>query len=369
VFTRRSLFDILWRFLLHLFGGRKMPLTGQYKRPLSTMPDREFRQWIEANWPANFYNWQHATDRTKVDGAYVYAGSIAVDALAFVPVEGGAIIATINASEEGITIDAAKLTLTGVLQVGGAAADTGWGYDGGVTYIDGANLKTGTVLADTVVASISITTPTITGGTIQTDAAATAGIKIDTNGIHGYDDADNELFNVNADTGIVTAAAFQTGATGPRVYISSGTFGMEDVDENVVFFVNPILTTFIIFKDLLVGDGTHEHDLLVSGYIAAQLTIDAVGAINTDASYKIDDVDVINANKQFVGAGGVYLNSEDVATNSGNIYTSSGYVSSGQYVNAVGGYKDNGTPGTDGTFTSADSKTITVSGGIITGIV
>ena len=38
------------------------------------------------------------------------------------------------------------------------------------------------------------------------------------------------------------------------------------------------------------------------------------------------------------------------------------------YVNATGGYKDNGTAGVHGSFTDNDGNTITVSGGIITAL-
>ena len=38
-------------------------------------------------------------------------------------------------------------------------------------------------------------------------------------------------------------------------------------------------------------------------------------------------------------------------------------------VDAAGGFKDNGTPGVDGSFTAASGETVTVSGGIVTGIV
>jgi len=44
----------------------------------------------------------------------------------------------------------------------------------------------------------------------------------------------------------------------------------------------------------------------------------------------------------------------------------SGNVVAQGYVNAVGGFKDNGKAGIDTTFEDADGNTITVSGGIIT---
>lgn len=61
---------------------------------------------------------------------------------------------------------ASSVTLSGYLAVGDAASDV----NSHATTISGSKLTTGTVTADYVVASISITTPTITGGTIQTAA-------------------------------------------------------------------------------------------------------------------------------------------------------------------------------------------------------
>jgi hypothetical protein len=46
----------------------------------------------------------------------------------------------------------------------------------------------------------------------------------------------------------------------------------------------------------------------------------------------------------------------------------SGNVVAQGYVNAVGGFKDNGKAGIDTTFTNGDGDTVTVSGGIITGV-
>ena len=44
-------------------------------------------------------------------------------------------------------------------------------------------------------------------------------------------------------------------------------------------------------------------------------------------------------------------------------------VFSDNNINATGGFKDDGSGGSNGSFTTVDSKTVTVSGGIITNIV
>lgn len=49
--------------------------------------------------------WRHASDFTKIDGGDIYTGSVTTAALAFTPVDSDSIVATINASTEGLFID------------------------------------------------------------------------------------------------------------------------------------------------------------------------------------------------------------------------------------------------------------------------
>lgn len=62
---------------------------------------------------------------------------------------------------------------------------------------------------------------TITGATLQTDAAANTGVKISADGILAYDAGSVESFNLDAATGNLTATGtFQTSASGQRVKLS-----------------------------------------------------------------------------------------------------------------------------------------------------
>jgi hypothetical protein len=99
---------------------------------------------------------------TTIDGGKITTGSVTANKLAFTPVSSSNVVATINASSEGILINAAKLTLTGVLQVGGAAAD----INAGATTISGGKITTGSIAADrlnvTSLAAITAVTGALT---------------------------------------------------------------------------------------------------------------------------------------------------------------------------------------------------------------
>jgi hypothetical protein len=87
----------------------------------------------------------------KVDSSGMWLGAIKFEDAPFsVDMEGNVV--------------ASSITLSGYVAVGGSAADV----NAGATTISGSKLTTGTVTADYVVVGISITAPTITGGTVQT---------------------------------------------------------------------------------------------------------------------------------------------------------------------------------------------------------
>jgi hypothetical protein len=72
-----------------------------------------------------------------------------------------------------------SITISGYIAVGGAASDV----NSNLTTISGTKLTTGTVTADYVVASISISSPTITGGSISIGTGNTI-FKADASGIY-----------------------------------------------------------------------------------------------------------------------------------------------------------------------------------------
>lgn len=57
-------------------------------------------------------NWQKSGDLTKIDGGSISANSVTTTQLNFTPVQSTNVIASINASAEGITIDADNLTIS-----------------------------------------------------------------------------------------------------------------------------------------------------------------------------------------------------------------------------------------------------------------
>ena len=129
-----------------------------------------------------------ATGATVIDGANIYtgsilgtsiaaqtitannivAGSITTTLLAFTPITSGAtnnsnnVINAINADSNGLQINTAKLTLTGILQVNGAAADV----NSGSTTILGGKITANSIGATQLQAG-SITTDKLTVGAIQ----------------------------------------------------------------------------------------------------------------------------------------------------------------------------------------------------------
>jgi hypothetical protein len=58
-------------------------------------------------------NWRHTSDLTKIDGGNIYANSVTTTQLNFTPVQSTDVIASINASAEGITIDADNISISG----------------------------------------------------------------------------------------------------------------------------------------------------------------------------------------------------------------------------------------------------------------
>jgi hypothetical protein len=111
--------------------------------------------------------------KSKSIGAnQIAAGAIDTSLLTFTPVTSGTggatdlakqVVAAINSDQEGgLKIVANKLTLTGLLQVGGAAAD----INSGVTLISGGKIQTDSIDAAAIKAG-AITTDKLTVGTVQ----------------------------------------------------------------------------------------------------------------------------------------------------------------------------------------------------------
>jgi hypothetical protein len=114
----------------------------------------------------------NAIKSKSISANQIASGSIDTSLLTFTPVTSGTggatdlakqVVAAINSDQEGgLKIVANKLTLTGLLQVGGAAAD----INSGATLISGGKIQTDSIDAAAIKAG-AITTDKLTIGTVQ----------------------------------------------------------------------------------------------------------------------------------------------------------------------------------------------------------
>lgn len=151
-------------------------------------------------------NWRNSTDVTKIDGGQIYTGSITTTQLNFTPVQDTDVIASINASAEGIRIDADNIEISG-------STTFASGYD-----------PTGRVLA--------------VGGTYDS-AASGARVRIfpDANtGIQIIDDDSNDVFKAivgGTDVGDVTIGNY-AGEEGMFYDKSAGTLSLALNSEDAI---------------------------------------------------------------------------------------------------------------------------------------
>jgi hypothetical protein len=94
-------------------------------------------------------NWQHGSDLSKFDGANLFTGSVTTTALNFTPVQSTDVIASINASAEGIKIEADNITVSG-----SATFEAGWAAAlNAESDINGSNIINGEGWTDDTVAN------------------------------------------------------------------------------------------------------------------------------------------------------------------------------------------------------------------------
>jgi len=143
-----------------------------------------------------------------------------VDALALTnaPAEAGADVTSGHTSADTALVNAVAAA---TVEEGASKAYT-WRHATDVTKIDGGDIYTNTVTATQInVSQLSaiaadmgtITAGTITGAIVQTDVAASTGIKMISTSLKGYDTNNDETFNLDASTGSITLKKY-TGAGG-----------------------------------------------------------------------------------------------------------------------------------------------------------
>ncbi len=102
----------------------------------------------------------------------IASGSIDASKLNFTPVSGSNVVATINASSEGLTIDADTLNLTGVVNVGDAinigSGSTSFHVDSSGNMFLGATTLGSAPFKVTAAGVVTATNYTLTGGTLDT---------------------------------------------------------------------------------------------------------------------------------------------------------------------------------------------------------
>ncbi|MEW6039928.1 MAG: hypothetical protein AB1633_00205 [Elusimicrobiota bacterium] len=115
---------------------------------------------------------------TSINGGNIQTGTVTLNQLNFTPVQTSNVVASINASAEGITINANRLNLTGVLAVGTAANDV----NTNVTTISGDKIRSG------VIQSNNWTTTTgsyydLINGTITLGGSASPNFSVSNSGL------------------------------------------------------------------------------------------------------------------------------------------------------------------------------------------
>ena len=131
----------------------------------------------------------------------IASGSISTAKLNFTPTNSSNVVASINASSEGISINANRLTLSGVLQVGGAAGD----INNNSTQIDGGKIVANSVTVNNANISGTLDFAKITSSSINIIRSHIANDainndKIEDNAVTGGSVATNTLSDTHIGT-------------------------------------------------------------------------------------------------------------------------------------------------------------------------
>ena len=190
--------------------------------------------------------------------------------------------------------------------------------------------------------------------------------------------ADNDLTIGTNDAGTDPEINFMVGAT-VRARITD-TAVRPFTDNNM-----DLGTATEEFKDLFL-DGTAHIDTLdvdINATVAGTLGVTGITTLASNVAFTGNTIEgagwkrlqSTNANVNIKAASDVYLEAASqiiirdlTPTTRVTIDMTNGDIYSARFVNAAGGFKDNGAAGVDGTFVDANAKVVTVSGGIITNL-
>ena len=173
-------------------------------------------------------NWRKTGDLTKIDGGSISTGSITTGQLNFTPVQDTDVIASINASAEGITIDADNITISG-----STTFSAGYDPTGKVAALAGSYASAASG------ARVLIFPDANTGLQVIDDAAndvfkcLVGGTDVGDVIIGNYSGGQGIFYDKSAST-TTALGTFQTAATGQRIVMasSSDAFSLYDTSNN-----------------------------------------------------------------------------------------------------------------------------------------
>ena len=182
----------------------------------------------------------------------IASGSISTSKLNFTPTDSSNVVASINASSEGISINANKLSLSGLLQVGGAAGD----INSNSTTISGGKITAGT---------LSVTNAEISG-TLDFSKITQSSVNIIENMM-----ASNSVNSSAIKNGNVTTNELVTSS-------SRGTFGTNG---------NDVFCSFIGANSATLSNrlSTDSSGVTITGVVTIAPTSGSIGNGNTSGSF------------------------------------------------------------------------------------
>ena len=162
------------------------------------------------------------------------------------------------------------------------------------TTINGNKLTAGTVTADYVVANISITSPTITGGTLQTNTTGQRVVIDNSNQIKFYNSSNTFAGSIYG-SGQLTISAFQTG--GSNGYLSVNNSGVLTLYNNITLSSISTDGSSISFGTNTGVGGSSTYDgyleRLSSTLLQTNYTFNALGGFQVNG-HALNTTDLVN---------------------------------------------------------------------------
>jgi hypothetical protein len=263
---------------------------------------------------------QNATIRGSLNANDITAGSIDTSLLSFTPVDSGNIVGTINASTEGITINANKLTLTGVLQVGDAADD----INTNTTTISGGKITAGTLSVTNAEISGTLDFAKITQSSVNIIENMMASNSVNSSAIKNGNVTTNEIANATS------AGSF--GTNGNDLFadflgVNSGTIGNKFSANNTGVNLTGVVTINPTSGNIGNGNTTGNFTNLYGDYIDSSGNIFATGTVRSNSYHSATRYYDINSSSNMdLASSFVYLKPGDnfglnVSTSTSTIYS------------------------------------------------